>query len=58
MIENLQKNMTLKILNFNLTRGYIYKVMKKKLVMMILVEDFKLLQITPQKITSLVHLTI
>jgi hypothetical protein len=58
VIENLQKNMTLKILNFNLTRGYIYKVMKKKLVMMILVEDFKLLQITPQKITSLVHLTI
>jgi len=51
--------MTLTILNFDLTRGYIYKVMKKKLVLMMLVEDIKLLQIThTKKFTSLVHLTI
>ncbi len=29
-IENLQKNMTLTFFNFKVTRGYIYKVMKKK----------------------------
>jgi hypothetical protein len=53
--------MTLKIKFFNLTRGYIYiyKVMKKKLVLMMLVEDIKLLQIThKKKFISLVHLTI
>jgi len=53
--------MTLKIKFFNLTRGYIYiyKVMKKKLVLMMLVEDTKLLQITHKtKFISLVHLTI